>query len=74
VDRHSLAENAGQVIGKCQTRTGFLKSTSRNSALLVLAVVLVLAVGLICGVVEEGRTFQGWLTIWEAPLIELGTL
>ena len=47
----------------CRTRTGFLKSMSRKSAWLVLAAVLVLAIGLTRDVGERGRTSQGWLTI-----------
>ena len=56
------AGNSGRRLEECQTRTGFLKSMSRISALPALAAVLVLAVGLSCSEVE-GRTSHGWFTI-----------
>jgi hypothetical protein len=49
--------------GERRTRTGFLKSMSRKSALLVLGAALVVAIGLGWGVGDDGRTSQGWLTI-----------
>lgn len=56
------AGNPGKRLEECQTRTGFLKSMSRISALPTLAAVLVLAVGPSWSVVE-GRTSHGWFTI-----------